>query len=268
MFEPLQFSFMQRAIITALLLSPICALMGVFVIARKMSFFSDTIGHSALAGVAVGLLIGLKEPLTTLLITSLAVAIIVFWLREKTELLTDTIMALMFSGMIAVAIIIFSFLKGYKGDLHRYLFGDILAVGNIDTIASALLFVLMSFIIFKNLNQFTLVTTNEELAFACGVNVGKANYLFVITLTLTVALSIRLLGIMLVTSLLVVPAAAARNVSVTLRQQLIFSILFGLFSALAGTLSSYYLNLPSGPCITLACILVFILTLIWKKVKE
>ncbi|MGC8828644.1 MAG: metal ABC transporter permease [Verrucomicrobiia bacterium] len=268
MFEFLQYSFMQRALAAAALLSPLCALLGVFVISRKMSFFSDTVGHSALAGVAIGILIGLTNPTITLLITSLLVAILILWLRENTDLMTDTIMALLFSLMIAVAIIIFSALKGHNTDLHRYLFGDILSLGTTDLIILIILFIGVTLLVFIHLNDFVLVSANEELARVCDVNVRRANYIFALALTLVVAFSIRLLGIILVTSLLVIPAAASRNISKNLRQQLLFSVVFGFLSATAGTIASYYLNLPGGPCITIACVITFILSILWKKIAS
>lgn len=266
MFEFLQYSFMQRALAAAALLSPLCALLGVFVISRKMSFFSDTVGHSALAGVAIGILIGLVNPTLTLLITSLLIAILILWLKENTDLVTDTIMALLFSFMMAVAIIIFSLLKGFQSDLHRYLFGDILSLGKSDIIILTFIFIAVLYLIFRYLNEFILISANEELARVCGINTKKINYIFALSLTVVVAFSIRLLGIILVTSLLVIPAAAARNISKNLRQQLLLSVAFGFLSALSGAIASYYLNLPSGPCITIVCVITFIISTLWKKI--
>src|SRR5580698_9471784 len=123
--------FMQRALLAALFLGPLCALLGVFVVARRMAFFSDTISHSALAGVALGFWMGFIEPVIPMVAFSLLVAVLMLWLKEKTELLTDTIMALLLSGSVALGVIILSLLKGrnYQGELNRYLFGDILAIG-------------------------------------------------------------------------------------------------------------------------------------------
>src|SRR5882762_7485620 len=129
--------FMQRAFLAALFLSPLCAVLGGFVIARRMAFFSDTVSHAALAGVALGFWLGFRNPTLPLILVSSLIALAVYWLKENTELLTDTIMALLLSGSVAVGIILLSVLKGYQGEIQRYLFGDILAIGQQEVWISA-----------------------------------------------------------------------------------------------------------------------------------
>lgn len=258
---------MQRALLAALLLGPLCAFLGVFVTARRMAFFSDTISHGALTGVALGLWWGLADPTITLIAVSLIVAALIFWLKEKTELLTDTIMALLLSGSVALGIIILSVLKRRPGDIQAYLFGDIIAIGWQEVRIAALLLAVVGTGLFIKLNQISLITAQEELAHVSGVPVRFLNFLFVIVLTLTVAISIRLLGIILVTALIVIPPAAARTVSRTLRQHISFSLLAGLLGALGGTVLSYHFSLPCGPCIVLACIGLFLLSLIARKLR-
>ncbi len=259
--------WMQRALLVAMFLAPLCALLGVFVTARRMSFFSDTISHAGLAGVAIGSWLGLIDPTLPLLAVSLGVAAAIFWLKEKTELLTDTIMALLLSGSVAFGIIVFSLLKSRPGDIHGFLFGDILAVGPREVWEAALLFTVVGVGVFVHLSELSLITAQEEMARVCGVPVRRMNCLFVLVLTLTVALTIRLLGIVLVTSLLVIPPAAARNLSRSLRQQLLFSLLFGLVGGLGGAMFSYQLNVPCGPTIVLTCIGLFLITLIVGKAR-
>lgn len=257
--------YMQRALLAAVLLGPLCAFLGVFVTARRMSFFSDTIAHGALTGVAFGIWFGLADLTLPMILFSLLVAGGIMWLKEKTDLLTDTIMALLLSGSVAVGIIVLSLLKGSRGEIHGYLFGDILAVENRDVWLAAGLFVVVCGGLFANLCSLTLLTAHEEMAHVCGVPVRRLNYVFIIVLTLTVTLSIRLLGIILVTSLLVVPAATARNVSRNLRQQILASLALGLASGLLGTVFSYQMNVPCGPAIVLTSILFFIVSLAARK---
>lgn len=254
--------FMQRALLAALFLGPLCALLGVFVTARRMAFFSDTVSHAALAGVAIGFWFGLANPTWPLIGVSLLVAAGIFWLKENTELLTDTIMALVLSGSVAVGVIILSLLKGYRGEIHRYLFGDILAIGWQEVWLAALLFAVVGTGLFVRLSDLSLITAQEEMARVCGLPVKRLNYLFVIVLTLTVAITIRLLGIILVTSLIVIPPAVARNVSRNLRQQILLSLCVGLSGGLGGTLLSYHLDVPCGPTIVLTCIVLFLLSLV------
>ncbi len=257
-------AYMQRALLAALLLGPLCGLLGVFVTARRMAFFSDTISHGALAGVAMGFWLGLTDPTLPMIGFSLLVAGAILWLKEHTDLLTDTIMALLLSGSVALGIIILSMLKGYRGEIHRYLFGDILSVGSQEVWLAAVMFVVVSIGIFANLSSLTLITAQEDLAHVCAVPVRRLNYLFVLVLTLTVAMSIRLLGIILVTSLLVIPAASARNLSRTLRQQIIFSVVIGLLAGFGGTALSYHWDVPCGPTIVLVCIGFFLISLIFR----
>ena len=252
---------MQRALMAALFLGPLCAFMGVFVTARRMAFFSDTISHAALTGVALGFWFGLADPTWPMVFVSLLVALAIMWLRENTDLLTDTIMALLLSSSVAVGVIILSLLKEFRGELHSYLFGDILFIGPQEVWLAAGLFVVVGAMLFGKLTSLALLTAHEDMAQVCGVPVRKFNYAFVIVLTLAVALTIRLLGFILVTALIVIPAAAARSVSRNLRQQIIFSIVFGLVGSIGGTLLSYQLEVPCGPSIVLACVGLFLVAL-------
>ena len=254
-------AYMQRALVAALLLAPLCAFLGVFVTARRMAFFSDTVSHAALAGIAVGFWLGLSDPTIPMILVGLAVAFAVMWLKQKTDLLTDTIMALLLSGSVSIGIIMLSLLKASHGDIHRFLFGDILAVGPMDLWLAGGLALVVGAGALPRLSDLTLLTAQEEMASVSGVAVVRLNYLFVTALTLTVALSIRLLGIVLVTSLLVVPSAAARNVSRSLRQQIVLSVASGLAGGCGGTLLAYQLDTPCGPTIVLASIAIFLTTL-------
>ena len=258
-------AYMLRALMAAALLAPACALLGVFVTARRMSFFSDTIAHGALAGVALGVWLGMTEVTGPMILVSLLVAAAILWIKENTELMTDTIMALLLSGSVAFGIIVLSMLRGSRAQIHSYLFGDILSVGDRDVLFAAILFAAIFLGVFWKLSELTLLSAHEEMAQVCGIRVKAMNYLFILVLTITVAVSIRLLGIILVTALLVVPPAAARNVSRNLRQQIIISLALGLIGGVAGIALSYQLNVPCGPAIVLTSIALFIATLILGK---
>jgi len=259
--------YMQRALLVAMLLGPLCGILGVFVTARRMAFFSDTVAHSALAGVALGFWLGLPDPTWTMLAVSLLVAGLILWLREKTVLLTDTIMALLMSSFMAAGVVGFSLLKGFRGELHRYLFGDILSVGPGEVWLAAAVALVVTAVVFRLLNALTLLTAHEDLAHVGGVPVRRLNYLFVLLLTVVVALSIRLLGIILVTSLLVMPPATARNFARSFRQHLILSLLTGLLGGFGGVALSYQFDLPCGPTIVLTCAGLFVLSLIVGRLR-
>lgn len=255
-------SFMIRAFLVALFLCPLCALLGVFVTSRRMSFFGETIAHGAIGGVAIGIFLGLVNPTPTVVAFSFLVAAALLWLKENTELATDTIMALLLSGSISLGMLMLSRMKGdFRGDIHRILFGDILAVGPQDVVVAGVLLAIIAALIFTRLSHLTLLSAQEELAHVCGVRVRRLNYIFVLALTLTVAVSVRLVGILLVTPLLVIPAASARNISRNLRQQIIFSVAIGVAGGLAGVALAYHFEVPCGPAIVMTCVGLFLVTL-------
>lgn len=260
-------AFMQRALLVALFLGPMCGLMGVFVTARRMSFFSDTVAHAALAGVALGLWFGFADPTLPMIAFSVAVAIAMLWLKQHTELLTDTVMALLLSGSVALGLLILGMLKGFRQHLDRYLFGDIFSVGWTDVWLALGAAVVVMTLLFVNLNSLALLSAHEDLAHVSGIPVKWLNYLFVFFLTVTVALSIRLLGIMLVTSLIVIPPAAARSLARNLRQQVLLSVLIGLLASGGGVALSYPLDKPGGPTITLTLVVVFIVSVMISRLR-
>jgi ABC-type Mn2+/Zn2+ transport system permease subunit len=193
------------------------------------------------------------------------IAGLILWLKERTALLNDTIMALLLSGSVALGMVVLSLLKGHRGDLDRYLFGDILSVGWGDAALSFAVLIGVGSVLFWQLNALALLTAHADLAHVSGIPVRWLNYGFVALLTVTVALSIRLLGIILVTSLVVIPPAAARNLARSLRQQILLSLFLGLVGAGGGVALSYPLNLPSGPCITLTLAGLFVLSLVGSR---
>ena len=261
-------AYMQRALVTALLLGPLCGLIGVFVTARRMAFFSDTISHAALAGIAVGFWLGFADPTLPMVAVSLGVAALMLWLKEKTDLLTDTIMALLLSGSVAFGIVVISLLKGFRGELHRYLFGDILSVGPQEVWLAFAVSAVVAAAVAVRLNALTLLTASEDLAHVSGIPVRRLNYAFVLVLTVVVALSIRLLGIILVTSLLVIPPAAARNIARNLRQQIVLAVLAGALGGGGGVVLSYRFDLPCGPSIVLTSVALFLATLAASRLRR
>ncbi|KAB2674250.1 MAG: metal ABC transporter permease [Verrucomicrobia bacterium] len=260
--------FMQRALLAAIILGPLCGLLGVFVTARRMSFFSETIAHSALTGVALGFLAGFKEPTVPVLFVCCVLAVAMLWLKEHSSLLTDTIMAVLLSTSVAVGVVLLSLQRSRWADLDKYLFGDILSVSWNDVGIAAGIALTVGIVVFRYLNPLTLLATNEDLAHVSGVRVRPLNYAFVLLVTLTVALGVRLLGIVLVTSLVVIPAATARGFAHNLRQHLLFGILAGFVGASGGVALSYPLNLPTGPTITLTLATLFLVSLVFARARR
>lgn len=250
--------FMQRALLMALALGPACGLLGVFVTARRMSFFSDTISHAALTGLAAGFLAGFDNPTLPVLVFCLLVATTMLWLRERTRLLNDTIMAVLLSVSVALGVILLSLQRHRWAELDRYLLGDVLSVGWADVAWSVGAAVTVSITVLAFLNPLALLSTHEDLAHVSGARVRLLNYGFVVLLTFAVSLSIRALGILLVTSMVVLPPAAARMLVRSLRAHVLLSLLLGLVGAVGGVLASYPLNLPTGPTVTMTLGVLFV----------
>lgn len=259
---------MQRALLVALALGPICGFLGVFVTARRMAFFSDTISHAALTGVAAGFLAGFDEPTVPVLLYCSLVAVAMLWLKERTQLLNDTIMAVLLSTSVAGGVVLLSLQRNRWAELDKFLLGDILSVGWMDVGIAWMVALLVVGILLWRLTPLVLLTTHEDLAHVGGIHVRALNYGFVILLTVAVSLTIRVLGILLVTSLIVLPPAIARSMSRNLRQHIILSFFVGIIGAGGGVMLSYPLNLPTGPTVTLTLGILFVLSLLVRRLQQ
>lgn len=255
-FEFLELPQMQRAFLIALIAGPVAGLLGAFITLRRMAFFSDAISHAAMTGVTLGFALHLAGDANdaamqaTLLVFCVVIALVMAWLFERTTLHTDTVIAFSYTGSVALGVVLISRLRGYRV-LEGALFGDILAASGTDVWMIAGLGVVMVGFLFLNMRALTLSVVQENLAKLEGFNTRRLNYFFVVLIALVVALLLRQLGALLISGLIVVPAAAARIVAGTFRKMLLFSAVFGLLGAAAGVFSSYHLDTPTGPTIVL-----------------
>jgi len=260
----LQFPFMQRAIAAGILMGLLCGLLGSFVALRQLSFFSHAVGHAALVGIAMGVLLQL-DPTWMLLPFTLVFGVAVLYLIDHTDLWNDSILNIVLSGALAIGVILTSFIKGYRGSLMGVLFGDILAVNATDLILTGMLLAGSSIILFATLRQQILLTLNQAVAKVQGISVQFHRYLFVVLLSLTVAVSIKAVGILLVNAFLVIPAATAKLMSQRFSPYLGMSMVLGAVSSIVGMVLSGWLNFPSGPSIVLVQFGGFLLVFGWSK---
>jgi len=244
----LEFPFMQRALIGGVLTGLMGGILGSFTILRQLSFFSDALGHSALLGISLGLLLGLN-PSLILLPFAVIFAFGIAYLLQRTELWTDALLNIVYSSSLAVGIIILSFVDQYKGSINSLLFGDILAVGEGDLILSGFLLLCCLAFIGLTLRTQLLLTLNESLAIARGISVSLHRTLFIVLLSLVVAVSIKAVGVLLVSAFVVIPACTARLLSRGFSHYVLFSASFGVFCAVLGIIFSALFDLPSGPSI-------------------
>jgi zinc/manganese transport system permease protein len=263
----LQFPFMQRAIIGAVLMGILGGLLGSFVTLRQLSFFSHAVGHAALVGVALGILLN-TNPTWMLLPFTLIFGVVVLYLIDKTDLATDSVLSIVLSGALAIGVILTSFIKGYRGNLMAVLFGDILAIDNTDLILTLLILMASSVFLLSTLPQQILLTLNSDVAQVQGVPVQLYRYGFVILLSLAVAVAIKAVGVLLVNAFLVIPAATAKLMSHHFNRFLIFSLVVGCTTSIAGMVVSGLFNLASGPSIVFVQFLIFVVVFTWVKLSR
>ncbi|MCF3576123.1 metal ABC transporter permease [Planktothrix agardhii] len=235
-------------------------LLGSFTILRQLSFFSDALGHSALLGISIGFLLGLNSSVV-LLPFSVIFALAVSYLLERTRLWTDALLNIIYSSSLAIAIITLSFVGQYKGGLNNLLFGDILAVQELDLVFSAVLLIICIVLLGLTLRTQMLLTLHEPLAIARGVSVSTHRTVFIVLLSLVVGISIKAIGVLLVSAFVVIPACAARLLSRTFTSYVLLSAAIGAVSAVLGMVVSAWFNLPSGPSIVTTQLTIFIVAM-------
>jgi zinc transport system permease protein len=264
--EFLAYPFIRRALVASVIVGILCPFVGNFVVLRRMSFFSDAIAHAAFAGIAAGILLDIDLSVSSIAVAVL-IAFVIAFLSERTTLSHDTVIGIAFSGAIASGMLIIGMMKGYRADIFTFLFGDILAITGTDLVlifCIGLVTIITLLIFFKPLLQ---ITFNRDLARVEGINVRFFEYLLFFIIALVVTISLKIIGIILVTSLLIVPSAAARNIAPTMKSLFILSCVFGVLSGIIGLMCSVYLNTPSGPMIVMTSIVFFILTLLKSRME-
>ncbi len=253
----LQFPFMQRAVVGAVLMGILGGLMGSFATLRQLSFFSHAVGHAALIGVVLGVLLELN-PTWMLLPFTLVFGVVVLYLMDKTDLASDSVLVIVLSGALSIGLLLTSLVPGYRGNLMRVLLGDILAINNTDLIVTLLLVVVSGVFLFSTLQQQILLTLNPDVAQVQGVPVQLYRYTFVMLLSLAVAVTITAVGVLLVNAFLVIPASTAKLMSHHFNRFLVLSVIFGSTTSIAGIMVSGVFNLASGPSIVVVQFLCFL----------
>ena len=258
--------FMQRAIIGGILLGILGGLLGGFVILRQLSLFGNSLGHAAFLAVVIGALLQL-HPMIALIGFLVLFGLGINYLIEKTNLGGDTILSIVIAGSVALGVIGFNFVPGYRGNLLSILFGDILAISNLDLLVLVVLLAVYLSWLTVTLPKQILLTLNADLAQTQGIPVQRYQYIFIIILSLAIALTIRAVGILLVNAFLVIPAATAKLICHQFLQFLGVSALIGAMSGVIGMILSGALNLPSGPSIVLVQLLVFLVVVFSSQRK-
>lgn len=257
--EIFQFDFMIRAFIAGSIIACIAPLIGNFLVVRRYSLMADTLAHVALAGVAIGLLTR-TQPIITALICSVIAAIGIERLRGGHKIFGESVLAIFLSGSLAIAAVLLSLANGFTVNLFSLLFGSIstVSVNDLKIIISLGIVVLVSIILFYK--EFFFISFDEELAAANGLRVQGFNTFLVVLAAVTVALSMRIVGVLLIGALMVIPVITAMQLARSFKQTAVISIFFSFLSVIIGLFTSYYLDLASGGTIVVVALVFFIAT--------
>ncbi len=260
MAELLSLPFMQRALVGGLLVGFLASYYGVFVVQRGLSFLGSGLAHAAFGGVALGLLLN-TEPLWVAVPFTLLVALGIAWVHHRTALGGDTAVGIFFSVAMALGVLFLFMRRQYTADAFTYLFGSILAVSRTDLwLAGGV--VVLTLLALPLWRRWSYASFDRELAQADRLPVPRDDYLLILLIAVTVVVSIKVVGIVLIAAFLVVPAAAARLLARTFRHMTLLSIAIGMSSAVVGLVASYFLDVPSGPTIILVQALVFFMAVL------
>lgn len=257
-FSFMKYDFIKNAILAIVMLAPLFAILGTMIVNNKMAFFSDALGHSALTGIAIGMLFGISNNVA-MIIFAVLFSLALNYVKHKANYGADTIISVFSSIAIALGLAILASLGNFS-KYSSYLVGDVLGITTQDLIYLAVVFIVVLIIWNIIFNKLHTVSINASLARSKGIKVLLIDNIFVITISIVVMLSIKWIGILLINSLLILPAASSRNVAKNMRQYHALSIAFSLVSGLAGIIISYYANIPTGPAIVILSGIIYLLT--------
>ncbi len=269
--EPLQYEFMQRGMIAAVLVGIVCAVVGTYVVLRGMAFFGDALAHTILPGIAIGYLItgGARDTLFWWALgTAVIAALGIGAISKQAEIKEDTAIGIIFAGMFALGIALISTVRSYAVDLSHFLFGDVLGV----SAQSLWLIIIFGAIVLLTIGafykEFLTLSFDPILAATLRLPVNLLNNLLLCLIAVTVAVSLQTVGVALMVAMLVTPAATAYLLTQRLPMMMMLSAIFAALSGVIGLYLSYYLSIASGAAIVLTATTFFLIAFLWKRVRS
>jgi ABC-type Mn2+/Zn2+ transport system permease subunit len=257
--EILGYTFMQRALMASLLIGTVTSIIGVYVVLRGLAFIGAGIAHASFGGVALGFLLGVN-PVVSAVIFCLCTAWAIAFTSERTEVKEDTAIGIFFAATMALGVLFIGLMGEYNVDLFGYLFGSVLSVTLVDLWTSGILGAAVLLIIALFFKELLFITFDQEMAQVSGLPAKGLYVLLLSVMALTIVLSIKVVGIILVSAMIIIPAASAYQLSEDFRTMMGLSVLIGNFSAVAGLLLSYRLDTASGATMVLTATLIFFLS--------
>lgn len=262
--EFMEYDFMKNALLAIFIISPLFGLVGSMIVNNKMSFFSDALGHSALTGIAIGAILGISNYSLSMVIFAVLFAILLNYIKNKKTASTDTIISVFSSVSIALGLVLLSKYGGIN-KYSQYLVGDILSVTASEILMLLIMLIITVLIWCKLSNKLITISTDTSLARAKGIKVQVIENIFGVLIAVLVMLTIKWVGILLINALLILPAAAARNISGNMREYTIYSILFSLVAGFTGLILSYIFAVATGPTIVVISGIMYAVTFVFRK---
>lgn len=260
-FSFISYSFMKNALLAIIISAPIFALLGTMIVNKKMAFFSDAMGHSALCGIAVGVLFGFTNHSLSMIIFAILFSVLLNFVKDRTSYGADTIISVFTSIALALGLTLLSF-GGSFNKYNSYLVGDILSITSHEITYLFICLILVILLWIFTYNKINAESINSSLSKSKGINGKLYDYIFSAFISVVIMLSIRWIGVLLINSLVILPAAAARNISTNTRQYHIWTVLFSMIMGISGLITSYYIHVPTGPMIVLLLGGTFFITFI------
>ena len=252
------------SLLAGLCLSCLTGPLGTFVVWRRMSYFGDTLSHAALLGVAFGFLFDINLFYAIVLVT-LILAIGLLWLESQKQLPVDTLLGILAHSALSLGLVVISLMNSIRIDLMGYLFGDLLSITMFDVYQILICVLIIGILLIWRWNQFLFITVSEELAFSHGINVPLTKFMLTILLALTIGIAMKFVGALIITALLIIPAATAKYYAKNPESMAFFAILIGMLSILCGVLFSLIYDTPTGPSVVLSNTCLFFISLFISK---
>lgn len=258
------YKFMVNAFIAVLFIAPLMGVLGTMAVNNKMAFFSDALGHSALTGVALGVLLGVKNEMIALIAFGVLLALIITKVKNAGVSSADTVISVFSSASVALGLLVLSYGGGFE-KYNAYLVGDILSITPSELAALLLVFVAVIVIWCLIYNKLLIISINRELAASRGIKTALYENIFVVVVAVVVMFSIKWIGILLINSLLILPAASTRNLASNSRRYLALSVVISLIGSISGLLCSFYFGISAGAAIVTLLAAVFFVTYLFRR---
>jgi len=264
MLEILTYSFMQKAFLTGIVIAIACSLLGVFLVLRRYALIGDGIAHISFGGIATGLLFGIT-PFFGALLFALVGSMGILHLKERARLYGDTAIGIVSHASLGIGIFIVSIANGFNVEILSYLFGSILAIRTSEVVISTILAALVILVIILFYRDLCYMTFNEEAAKTSGIKVKALNTMLILLTAITVVSAMRVVGLLLASALIVLPAASALQLRVSFKKSLVFSALIAVSSVIIGLIASFYWDLAASGAIVLVNTVFFLLCYLWQR---